>query len=59
MIAVLIVSIIGFAFGAMYFMAGAMSDAPIEGDRAGKAGLIIMAFSILGIIGSIVGLVKS
>ena len=50
MIALLIIEILVGAFGLFINFAGAMSDAPEEGEQYGRAGLIIMGISIVSLV---------
>ncbi len=45
------------AGGALEFMAGAMSDAPQAGDRAGKVGYSMIELGVVLIVAAIVGMV--
>lgn len=44
------------AFGALMFMAGGMSDAPAEGDKAGRAGCLTFILGAGMIVGGALGL---
>ena len=48
--AVLILSAFLFVVGMMVFLAGAMSDAPTEGQKAGTAGMLMMVFAVLAVV---------
>lgn len=43
----LVASVIGFFFGALAIMAGAMSDNPYAGDRSAKGGFITCVICIV------------
>jgi hypothetical protein len=53
-IILLLAALAGAAWGALEFMAGSMSDAPLEGEAAGKAGAITFGISVAVAIGLIV-----
>lgn len=54
----LVLGVLALFWGVLQFLAGAMSDAPSEGESNTKAGAIIAGIGLLSIIGSIVIFIK-